>query len=94
MRQLALVLAAGLTLAACGEAPRATTEPRVKLKLELPDDGGSIRADAVEVRGTVTPADAAVLVAGRDAEVDGGSFTAHVSLDPGGNVRSQALGIN
>ena len=73
-------------LAACGEAPRATTEPRVKLKLEMPDDGGSIRAEAIEVRGTVTPADAAVQVAGRNAEVDGGSFTASVKLDPGGNV--------
>jgi hypothetical protein len=86
MRYVVLALAAGLTLAACGETPRATTEPRVKLKLELPDDGGSIRAEAVEVRGTVTPADAAVQVAGRDAEVDGGSFLASVKLDPGGNV--------
>jgi hypothetical protein len=86
VRSLVLVLAAGLTLAACGETPRATTEPRVKLKLELPDDGGSIRAAAIEVRGSVTPADAAVQVGGQDAEVDGGSFKASVKLDPGGNV--------
>jgi hypothetical protein len=86
VRHLALLLAAGLTLAACGEAPRAATEPRVKLKLEAPDDGASMRAEAVEVRGTVTPADAAVQVAGENAEVDGGSFSSSVKLEPGGNV--------
>ena len=86
MRPLALILAAGLALAACGEAPRPTDEPRVKLKLDVPDDGGSVRADQVDVRGTVVPADAAVQVAGEDAEVDGGRFAATVTLAPGGNV--------
>ena len=69
------MLAAGLALAACGETPRPTSEPRVKLKLALPDDGGTVREDRIEVRGTVTPADAAVQVAGSDAEVEGGSST-------------------
>ena len=86
MRRLVLLLAAGLALAACGEAPRPATEPRVRLKLELPDDGGSVRADRVAVRGTVTPGDAAVRVAGEDAEVEGGEFAAEVALSPGGNV--------
>jgi hypothetical protein len=86
VRPLALLLAAGLALAACGEAPRPAAEPRVKLRLERPDDGGSIRADSIQVRGAVRPADAAVQVAGRDAEVDGGTFVATVALAPGGNV--------
>jgi hypothetical protein len=86
VRPLALLLAAGLTLAACGEAPRPASEPRVRLKLELPDDGGSIRQESVEVRGTVTPADAAVQVAGQDAAVESGTFVATVKLSPGGNV--------
>jgi hypothetical protein len=34
----------------------------------------------------VTPADARVLVAGDDAGVDGGSFSATVALEPGANV--------
>jgi hypothetical protein len=86
MRRLVLLLAAGLALAACGETPRPATEPRVKLKLEAPDNGGSILADRVAVRGTVTPADAAVQVAGEDADVSDGAFKAEVALQPGGNV--------
>jgi hypothetical protein len=86
VRRLVLLLAAGLALSACGETPRPATEPRVKLKLDAPDNGGSILADRVAVRGTVTPADAAVRVAGEDAEVSDGAFTAQVALQPGGNV--------
>src|SRR3954447_18104174 len=86
MRSVALLLAAGLALSACGETPRPTTEPRVKLKLDLPDDGRSVRDEHVLVRGTVTPADAAVQVAGADAQVDGGEFSATVPLAPGNNV--------
>lgn len=86
MRRLVLLLAAGLVLGACGETPRPATEPRVKLKLEAPDNGGSILADRVAVRGTVVPADAAVRIAGEDAEVSDGTFTAQVALQPGGNV--------
>jgi len=86
VRPLALTLAAGLALCACGEAPRPAAEPRVQLKLELPDDGGSVRADHVAVRGTVTPADAAVQVAGEAADVERGEFSAEVGLEPGGNV--------
>ncbi|HET6550125.1 MAG TPA: PASTA domain-containing protein [Solirubrobacter sp.] len=86
MRLLLVLAAAGLALGACGEAPRAANEPRVTLKLSLPNDGGSVRADHVAVRGTVVPADAAVQVAGADAEVDGGEFVADIALQPGGNV--------
>ena len=45
-----------------------------------------MRADRVEVRGTVTPGDASVRVAGEDAQVSGGEFIAEVELQPGGNV--------
>ena len=86
MRRLICLLAAGLVLAACGETERPATEPRVSLKLDVPSDGGSVRAETVVVRGTVTPADAAVRVAGKDTEVQGGEFSAEVRLVPGGNV--------
>lgn len=86
MRLILVLAAAALALGACGEAPRAGKEPRVALKLAAPNDGGSVRADHVAVSGTVTPADSAVQVAGHDAEVDGGEFTAEVELQPGGNV--------
>ena len=86
MRRLALILSAGLLVAACGEAPQPAGNARVTLKLTLPDDGGSVRDERVTVRGTVSPADASVRVAGEDAEVDGGEFSQEVPLDPGGNV--------
>lgn len=86
MHRLVLLLAAGLALGACGETPRPTTEPRVKLKLDLPDDGRPVRAERVEVHGSVSPVDSAVRVAGKDAEVSAGEFTAQVALVPGSNV--------
>jgi hypothetical protein len=85
-RPLILLLAAGLLVSACGEAPRPTTEPRVKLKLDAPNSGGSTRDDHIAVSGTVSPADSAVLVMGVAARVTGGQFTADVELQPGGNV--------
>jgi hypothetical protein len=86
VRPLILLLAAGLVVGACGEKPRATTEPRVKLKLEAPNSGGTTRDTHISVRGTVTPADAAVRVMGVEAQVSAGEFTADVDLQPGGNV--------
>jgi hypothetical protein len=86
VRRLVILLAAGLTLAACGDEQRPANEPRVTLKLDVPSDGGSVRAETVSVRGTVRPADAAVRVAGEDATVERGEFSAEVALQPGGNV--------
>jgi hypothetical protein len=86
VRPTFILLVAGLALTACGEAPRPAAEPRVQLKLEVPDDARSVRDDHVAVRGTVVPADAAVQVAGADADVQGGEFNADVELQPGGNV--------
>jgi hypothetical protein len=85
-RRLAPLLAAGLVLSACGETPRPATQPRVTLKLLAPDDGGTTRDGRIEIRGTVSPGDSAVRVAGTDAEVSGGEFRAEVELLPGGNV--------
>jgi hypothetical protein len=86
VRRLIVLLATGLLVSACGETPQPTTEPRVKLKLEAPNSGGSTRADHIAVSGTVTPADAAVQVMGVEARVTSGQFTADVDLEPGGNV--------
>ena len=85
-RSIVLLLAAGLTLAACGDEQRPASEPRVTLKLDVPSDGGSVRAETVAVRGLVRPADAKVRVAGRQADVADGEFSAEVPLEPGGNV--------
>jgi hypothetical protein len=86
VRSLALLLATGLLVAACGEAPKPAANARVTVKLNLPDDGGMTRDDRVLVRGTVTPADASVRVGGEDAEVDAGEFSREVPLNPGANV--------
>ena len=84
--RLAVPALIALSLAACGEQPAPSTSPRVSLKLDAPNDGRSTRAESVQVTGTVTPADAQVSIAGNDAQVDGGKFTAQVTLLPGGNV--------
>jgi len=75
-----------LALAGCGTQARPVTTPRVDLKLASPSDGRMLRADTVDIAGTVAPAGAAVTVAGHAATVDGTSFTATVPLQPGGNV--------
>ncbi len=85
MRRPALLLAAA-ALAGCGAQARPATTPRVTLDLSAPADGGMLRAETVAVRGTVAPTGAAVFVAGEPAKVAGGTFTATVTLQPGGNV--------
>jgi hypothetical protein len=85
VRRPALLLAAAM-LAGCGTQARPATTPRVALTLSAPRDGGMLRAQTVDVSGTVTPAGAAVSVEGRSATVDGGTFKATVALRPGGNV--------
>jgi hypothetical protein len=73
-------------MSACGETPKPAGNARVSLKLSLPNDGGTTRDANVVVRGTVSPADAAVRVGGRDADVEAGEFSLQVDLDPGRNV--------
>jgi len=90
VRPLALILAAGLLVAGCGgdgnAKAKATATPKVTIKLTAPDDAGLLRAESVEVRGSVSPADATVRVAGEEADVAGGEFRAEVPLHPGNNV--------
>jgi beta-lactam-binding protein with PASTA domain len=83
---LAIVaLCAGLAVAACGSVAIRPAPP-VRLSVERPTDRASTLAGAVAVRGTVSPAQATVLVAGRPATVHRGRFSARVSLVPGMNV--------
>jgi uncharacterized Zn-binding protein involved in type VI secretion len=85
--RLALSLLASLALAACGGSGRPASGPRVTLKLSSPGDAGQpVRAERVQVRGTVTPGDASVQVNGQAAQVHGGAFSAEVALAPGANV--------
>jgi hypothetical protein len=83
----ALVFALTALAAACGddaEPPR--NEAGVKLELGSPADGAVVRAETVELRGTVQPRGAEVRVAGREVDVDAGSFRADVPLEPGANL--------
>jgi PASTA domain/Glucodextranase, domain B len=86
---VASCLAAALVAEGCGgDEPRAA--PRLKpvtLQVSEPVDSAVVRGDAVNLRGSVEPAGAAVRVLGQPAQVSaGGSFTASVALQPGANV--------
>ena len=82
------VLVACLAVVGCGGDDPPVQRALVPVVLEVaePSDEAVVRADSVQVRGTVSPPGAAVRVAGRAAEVDGGSFAAKVALEPGANV--------
>ena len=84
---LAAVVTAGL--AGCGgdEEPRAArASVPVKLDVNAPADLTVVRAEVVEVRGTVSPDGASVQVLGKAAHVSGGSFSTDVPLAAGTNV--------
>ena len=87
MRATALAALAALLAAGCGEEPEPPRpEPAVTLELGSPADGTVVRSENVEIRGTVEPRGARVLVRGREVGVDGGSFRADVALEPGANL--------
>jgi hypothetical protein len=66
---------------------RAQRAPRpVALAVTAPNDNSVVRSEMVEVRGTVEPTGATVIVLGTKAEVSGGTFTSEVALEPGANV--------
>jgi hypothetical protein len=85
MRRLGILLAP-FVLAACGGQAHAGAEPRVTVKLTAPSDAKLLRADSVQVQGTVSPGDAQVEVNGSPAAVNGGAFVAQVALRAGANV--------
>jgi hypothetical protein len=55
----------------------------VSVVVSSPTSGSVINADSVTVRGTVTPANAAVMVQGRPAAVGNGIFSANANLHAG-----------
>jgi hypothetical protein len=85
MSSRAALLLGLLVLAGCGGSSSASRDA-VRLDVAAPADEATVRADAVEVRGSVRPATATVLVAGRRAAVAAGAFSAKIALDPGVNV--------
>jgi hypothetical protein len=66
----------------------------VRLELGSPSDGTQVRSETVEIRGTVRPQGAHVLVLGRDVAVDAGSFRTVVPLEPGANLIDVAATAN
>jgi hypothetical protein len=78
------MLAAGL--AGCGGTPAPGPLAPVRLSVDAPPDRQTVDAESVQVHGTVSPGSAEVRVAGRQADVSGGSFRATVALAPGPNV--------
>lgn len=82
----AVAIALLLALAGCGESERERPRPPVRVEISEPSDLAEVYEDSVEVRGTVVPPDARVLVAGDQADVSGGEFTATVDLEAGANV--------
>ncbi len=87
---LACTLVAAVAVASgCGgeDEPRAAKAPApVRLAVTTPSDTSTVQAESVELRGTVAPEGAEVLVMGEPAAVSGGAFTAEVALEPGANV--------
>lgn len=75
-----------LALAGCGAEQREPPRAPVRLEVAAPADLARVSDETVEVRGTVAPPDARVLVAGDEADVSGGEFTLTVALESGANV--------
>jgi hypothetical protein len=81
-----LVAAVSLVLAGCGDGEREPPPRPVQVTVEAPGDATVVRKSSVDVRGTVSPGGADVLVAGEPADVRGRSWSASVELEPGSNV--------
>jgi Glucodextranase, domain B len=84
-----LVAVTGLisfVLAACGGSKSTAENSSVTLQVTAPADGSTVRADRVAVRGTVSPGDATVQIAGRTAQVGNGVFAGSVPLHRGANT--------
>ncbi len=90
MRMLAVGLSAiavAVAFAGCGGTSVTTTSTEaaqvVTLTVLSPPNGSVINANSVTVRGTVSPANATVEVAGQPAAVGNGVFTASANLQVG-----------
>lgn len=66
-------------------APPTTAPPQVAVQVSNPADRSTVEYQKLTVRGTVTPATAAVKVRGQDAVVNDGVFQKAVGLNPGVN---------
>ena len=76
-----------VALAGCGsQAKPQRALAAVRLTVDAPQDPTTVDGSTVEVHGQVWPADATVLVAGDEAGVDRGGFSAVVQLHAGANV--------
>jgi hypothetical protein len=81
---IGVAVAAGLT--GCGSSAGSTpASGAVSVRISAPSDGRVVSTDRITVRGTVTPANAAVQVVGQSAQVGQGVFTASTPLQPGAN---------
>jgi Glucodextranase, domain B/PASTA domain len=69
-----------------GEPRAARAVLPVALDVRVPADEAVVRAEVIDVRGSVEPASARVRVLGEPAHVRDGSFSAAVPLRPGANV--------
>jgi hypothetical protein len=78
--------ACALLLGACGGEQPAKPVAPVRLQVTAPLDQGTVRAERVEIRGTVTPSSATVLVRGERATVNGNAWSAEIGVEPGVNV--------
>ena len=85
--RVTISLLAVAVLAGCADgAPPPRDPPPVRITIDAPADSAIVRTDTTELRGRVSPARAAVLVAGEPTPVSGGTFSATVSLEEGANV--------
>jgi Glucodextranase, domain B len=84
--RVALVAAVSVSLGIGGCGSSKTASSHLTIQVTTPQDGGSVRADRVTVRGTVTPSDAAVQILGQPAQVGNGVFTGSVPLHSGSNT--------
>src|SRR4051812_2411157 len=95
MAGTAAVLIVGALVAGCGDdstggstaatpqhqvAAHVADAPQIELAVAAPADGSTVRTSNVTVRGTVTPAEAAVQVLGKPARVRDGVFQARARL--------------
>jgi hypothetical protein len=80
---LATGAAAAASVTGCGSSNGSDSAARVQVT--APVDGSSVRTKRITIRGTVSPADAAVQVLGQPAQVVNNLFSSSVSLHSGDN---------